>query len=64
VWDSLAGPLALRGAELVWGLCGTPVLGGAQGLPENKEPLDWNMRMKVAGAAKGLEYLHDKANPP
>lgn len=34
-------------------------------LPENKEPLDWNTRMKVAaGAARGLEYLHDKANPP
>ncbi|EPS66443.1 hypothetical protein M569_08334, partial [Genlisea aurea] len=31
----------------------------------NKEPLDWNTRMKIAaGAAKGLEYLHDKANPP
>ena len=27
--------------------------------------LDWNIRMKIAaGAAKGLEYLHDKANPP
>ncbi|KAI3941278.1 hypothetical protein MKW92_030091 [Papaver armeniacum] len=34
-------------------------------LPPTKEPLDWNMRMKIAaGAAKGLEYLHDKANPP
>ncbi|GMH18787.1 hypothetical protein Nepgr_020628 [Nepenthes gracilis] len=34
-------------------------------LPPGKEPLDWNMRMKIAaGAAKGLEYLHDKANPP
>ncbi|OIW17586.1 hypothetical protein TanjilG_08864 [Lupinus angustifolius] len=33
-------------------------------LPD-KEPLDWNTRMKIAaGAAKGLEYLHDKANPP
>ncbi|KAL5701353.1 Serine/threonine-protein kinase pbl27 [Ranunculus cassubicifolius] len=30
-----------------------------------KEPLDWNTRMKIAaGAAKGLEYLHDKADPP
>lgn len=30
-----------------------------------KVALDWNMRMKIAaGAAKGLEYLHDKANPP
>ncbi|XP_073056830.1 probable serine/threonine-protein kinase PBL7 isoform X1 [Primulina eburnea] len=27
--------------------------------------LDWNTRMKIAaGAAKGLEYLHDKMNPP
>lgn len=34
-------------------------------LPENKDSLDWNMRMRVAaGAAKGLEYLHEKANPP
>ncbi|KAL8052174.1 hypothetical protein ABFX02_06G195700 [Erythranthe guttata] len=34
-------------------------------LPLDKKRLDWNTRMKVAaGAAKGLEYLHDKANPP
>ncbi|WOL06735.1 serine/threonine-protein kinase CDL1 [Canna indica] len=34
-------------------------------IPADKEPLDWNTRMKIAaGAAKGLEYLHDKANPP
>lgn len=34
-------------------------------LPPDKEPLDWNTRMKIAaGAAKGLEYLHDKAQPP
>ncbi|CAI0381366.1 unnamed protein product [Linum tenue] len=34
-------------------------------LPPEKEPLDWNTRMKIAaGAAKGLEYLHDKAAPP
>ncbi|KAH9709788.1 serine/threonine-protein kinase PBS1 [Citrus sinensis] len=34
-------------------------------LPPDKEALDWNTRMKIAaGAAKGLEYLHDKANPP
>ncbi|XP_059446566.1 serine/threonine-protein kinase PBL27 [Corylus avellana] len=34
-------------------------------LPQDKKPLDWNTRMKIAaGAAKGLEYLHDKANPP
>uniref|UniRef100_A0A7N0RAW9 Protein kinase domain-containing protein n=2 Tax=Kalanchoe fedtschenkoi TaxID=63787 RepID=A0A7N0RAW9_KALFE len=33
-------------------------------LPDQK-PLDWYTRMKVAcGAARGLEYLHDKANPP
>ena len=30
-----------------------------------KQPLDWNTRMKIAaGAAKGLEYLHDKTMPP
>ncbi|KAI5084552.1 hypothetical protein GOP47_0000721 [Adiantum capillus-veneris] len=34
-------------------------------LPPDKECLDWNVRMKIAaGAARGLEYLHDKANPP
>ncbi|KAG5072041.1 hypothetical protein JHK86_007252 [Glycine max] len=32
-------------------------------LPDQK-PLDWNTRMKIAaGAAKVLEYLHNKANP-
>uniref|UniRef100_A0A1D1ZEB1 non-specific serine/threonine protein kinase n=1 Tax=Anthurium amnicola TaxID=1678845 RepID=A0A1D1ZEB1_9ARAE len=31
----------------------------------DKEPLGWNARMKIAlGAAKGLAYLHDVANPP
>ncbi|KAK1318390.1 Serine/threonine-protein kinase PBS1 [Acorus calamus] len=42
--------------------------GGGQeeeNLPPDKEPLNWNTRMKIAaGAAKGLEYLHDEANPP
>ncbi|KAJ6837106.1 serine/threonine-protein kinase PBS1-like isoform X1 [Iris pallida] len=34
-------------------------------LPPDKEPLDWNTRMKIAaGAAKGLEYLHHEAKPP
>lgn len=34
-------------------------------LGENQKPIDWFTRMKIAlGAAKGLEYLHDKANPP
>ncbi|XP_071713668.1 probable serine/threonine-protein kinase PBL26 [Rutidosis leptorrhynchoides] len=34
-------------------------------IPPEKEPLDWITRMKIAsGAAQGLEYLHDKANPP
>lgn len=31
----------------------------------DKPILDWNTRMKIAaGAARGLEYLHDKASPP
>ncbi|KAI3682419.1 hypothetical protein L1987_82391 [Smallanthus sonchifolius] len=31
----------------------------------NRKRLDWNNRMKIAaGAARGLEYLHDKMNPP
>ncbi|CAN6458283.1 unnamed protein product [Victoria cruziana] len=34
-------------------------------LEPDQAPLDWNTRMNIAaGAAKGLEYLHDKANPP
>ncbi|KAF6176764.1 hypothetical protein GIB67_031575 [Kingdonia uniflora] len=35
-------------------------------LPLNKKPLDWSTtRMKIpGGATKGLEYLHDTANPP
>ena len=34
-------------------------------LPDDKKPLDWTTRMKIAaGAAKGLEYLHDIARPP
>ncbi|KAK9227185.1 hypothetical protein WN943_012234 [Citrus x changshan-huyou] len=34
-------------------------------LPPDQEPLDWFTRMKIAGgAAKGLEYLHDVADPP
>ncbi|KAL2336724.1 hypothetical protein Fmac_011170 [Flemingia macrophylla] len=34
-------------------------------LPLEQKPLDWFTRMKIAlDAAKGLEYLHDKANPP
>ncbi|KAG8365409.1 hypothetical protein BUALT_Bualt18G0101900 [Buddleja alternifolia] len=34
-------------------------------LPLNKKPLDWYTRMQIAkGAAQGLEYLHDTANPP
>ncbi|PON70792.1 GPCR kinase [Parasponia andersonii] len=33
--------------------------------PPGQKPLDWYKRMRIAlGAAKGLEYLHDKANPP
>ncbi|EOA30232.1 hypothetical protein CARUB_v10013354mg [Capsella rubella] len=29
------------------------------------EPMDWTTRMQIAyGAAQGLDYLHDKTNPP
>ncbi|XP_058092556.1 probable serine/threonine-protein kinase PBL25 [Magnolia sinica] len=35
------------------------------GIGPDKKPLDWNTRMKIAtGAARGVEYLHDQANPP
>ncbi|KAF3782129.1 Serine/threonine-protein kinase [Nymphaea thermarum] len=34
-------------------------------LEPDQAPLNWYTRMNIAaGAAKGLEYLHDKANPP
>ncbi|KAK0577223.1 hypothetical protein LWI29_029751 [Acer saccharum] len=34
-------------------------------LEPDREPLSWSTRMKIAvGAARGLEYLHCKANPP
>ncbi|KAI4365747.1 hypothetical protein MLD38_021708 [Melastoma candidum] len=34
-------------------------------LSPSQKPLEWSTRMKIAwGAAKGLEYLHDKVNPP
>ncbi|XP_029120285.1 probable serine/threonine-protein kinase PBL25 [Elaeis guineensis] len=34
-------------------------------IPPDQKPLSWYTRMSIAyGAAKGLEYLHEKANPP
>lgn len=34
-------------------------------LPPDRQPLEWNTRIKIAvGAAEGLTYLHDIANPP
>ncbi|CAF1794829.1 unnamed protein product [Brassica oleracea var. botrytis] len=31
----------------------------------DREPMDWTTRMQIAyGAAQGLDYLHDKVNPP
>ncbi|KAK9726516.1 hypothetical protein RND81_05G220800 [Saponaria officinalis] len=44
------------------------LLGSLEGhlfdIPSEQRPLDWYTRMKIAlDAAKGLEYLHDKANP-
>ncbi|RWR85094.1 Protein kinase domain-containing protein [Cinnamomum micranthum f. kanehirae] len=34
-------------------------------LPQDKKPLDWFTRMKIArGAARGLEYLHETTTPP
>ncbi|XP_064975704.1 probable serine/threonine-protein kinase PBL26 [Musa acuminata AAA Group] len=35
------------------------------GIPADQKPLSWYTRMRIAyGAAQGLEYLHEKANPP
>ncbi|RVW99611.1 putative serine/threonine-protein kinase PBL23 [Vitis vinifera] len=35
------------------------------GLSQNRKPLDWITRMRIAeGAARGLEHLHETANPP
>ncbi|GAA0166336.1 hypothetical protein LIER_21512 [Lithospermum erythrorhizon] len=34
-------------------------------LKAEMQPLDWVQRMKIAcGTAQGIEYLHEKANPP
>lgn len=34
-------------------------------IPAEQKPLSWCTRMKIAyDAARGLEYLHEKANPP
>ncbi|XP_010556302.1 PREDICTED: serine/threonine-protein kinase CDL1 isoform X2 [Tarenaya hassleriana] len=34
-------------------------------LTPDQEPLDWHTRMRIAaGTAKGLEYLHNEADPP
>ena len=36
-----------------------------EGEPAQRAPLSWETRMRVAlGAARGLEYLHETANPP
>ncbi|CAA2992463.1 serine threonine- kinase CDL1-like [Olea europaea subsp. europaea] len=46
-------------------MCNGSLEGHLLDLPSNKKPLDWYTRMKIAnGAARGLEYLHDTANPP
>nr|GMD61366.1 serine/threonine-protein kinase CDL1-like [Ipomoea batatas] len=40
-------------------------LGSLEDHLHGRKLLDWNTRMKIAaGAARGLEYLHDKMKPP
>ena len=40
------------------------MLGFVEPKPD-RQPMDWTMRMQIAyGAAQGLEYLHDKVDPP
>ena len=45
------------------GLCRTGKKGKAKSVPG--PTLEWLQRVKIAvGAAKGIEYLHEKCNPP
>ncbi|CAJ1972619.1 unnamed protein product [Sphenostylis stenocarpa] len=40
-------------------------MGSLEQLLEEKKPLSWKTRLKIAvGAARGLQYLHCSANPP
>ncbi|KAL0358735.1 UNVERIFIED_CONTAM: putative serine/threonine-protein kinase PBL26 [Sesamum angustifolium] len=42
-----------------------PLMNHLFDLPADKKPLDWTTRMKIAvGVAEGLEYLHEKVDPP
>ncbi|KAI4311206.1 hypothetical protein MLD38_036118 [Melastoma candidum] len=68
---SSRGPLGDHGTEINVFLCKSlchwvlKMIDHLHDFPPDKEPLSSNTRMKIAaGAARGLEYLHDKANSP
>lgn len=52
-----------QGMSIIWLLIFCAIL--ISDLTQDKEPLSWSCRMKIAvGAARGLEYLHCTADPP